>query len=180
MPWWQISKKKEDDEVSHPYRPRKALKSSSERSSEPKRRARPATELKEPKHNPYLPSSLRDSSDSDEGPSGSMPAVSLLKTSRERAQRDEYEPRAKSTNRERAQRVRDEYEPRAKSTIRERAQRARDEYEPVAKSTTRQHQPRQTLRSTLPGQSQRTRIVVGIDFGTTCVAWCCMTVRTSR
>jgi hypothetical protein len=140
MPWWSKSKTKEEDEVSHPYRPKKVHQSSRERIDQ-RRSTRLGADLKEAKRSLYYPSPLKGSSDSDGGPSGSVPALDLLKTSGERARR------------------------------------VRDEYEPVAKSPTPQHPLRRTLRPTLPGQSQRTRIVVGIDFGTTYVAWCSMAVR---
>lgn len=134
MPWW--SKSKKDDEVVHSLRPKKLVLSTKERGGEPARRAPLATSSKEPKRK-YHSSALRDTYETDDGPNGSVPALTFLKTSVERTQR------------------------------------VKDSYEPVAKSATPQpYSLTHTLKPSIPRQSQKTRIVVGIDFGTTSVAWC--------
>jgi hypothetical protein len=61
-------------------------------------------------------------------------------------------------------------------TSRERSQRLRDEREPPVPTGNLQRQFTSALKAVSPGQSQKTRIVVGIDFGTTCVAWFTRTV----
>jgi hypothetical protein len=157
MPWFGKSKKKEDDDISQ--QPQRNPPSRIERLLEPPRpnkeswderkrhtRVKASKEgQRERRHSPP-PRLLRYNSDSDEAPKR-QPALNLLKTSGERAQRsrDEREPIARTEH------------------LFSKAQRLGDEHGPLLPTRTLQRQPL--------GQSQKTRIVVGIDFGTTCVAW---------
>jgi hypothetical protein len=156
MPWFGKSKKKENDGISQ--QPQRKLPSRIEKLLEPPRPSQESRERKRPirmkvpkegqrerRHSPP-PQLLGYNSDSDEAPRR-QPALNLLKTSGERAQRsrDEREPIARTEH------------------LFSKAQRLGDEHGPLLPTRTLQRQPL--------GQSQKTRIVVGIDFGTTCVAW---------
>jgi hypothetical protein len=147
MPWFGRSKKKEDDDISE--QPRRNLPSQIERLLEPSnpRRAPNHERKRQIRRKP----SLDFSSDSDEAPNR-QPVSNLLKTPGGRVQRSRDKP---------------EHVTRAEYPF-SRMRMLGDELgTPVPTRILQSQSLMPTLRTTSPGRSQKTRIVVGIDFGTT-------------